>query len=173
MAHTFTLTRSDFSSFQKEVARLIRKRLPRGWAFFLQVFVWLFIGAAVSAYLRLYEHAFDHRRSLALVSGLLVAAAVAFVLGQALSARAVQRHWLLENGVLLSPQTVTLEEDALALASANGLGSSRFAWAAFIGRTEDARNLYLFLDASYALIIPKLAVAGAGEELIRRHIGEL
>ena len=173
VAHTFTLTRSDFSSFQKEVGKLIRKRLPRGWGFLLQVFVWLFIGLAVSTYFRLYENAFEYRRSVALTGGLIVAAAAAFAFGQALSARAVQRHLLLENGSLLSPQTLTLEEDGLALSTSNGLGASRFGWAAFIGRTEDARNLYLFLDASYALIIPKSVVAGAGEDLIRRHVGEL
>ncbi len=173
MVHTFTLTRSDFSSFQKEVGKLVRKRLPRGLGFFLQVFVWLFIGLAVSTYFRLYENAFEYRRSVALVGGLVVAAAAAFVFGQALSARAVQRHLLLDNGSLLSPQTIAFEEDGLDLTTSNGLGSSKFAWAAFTGRTEDARNLYLFLDASYALIIPKNVVAGACEELIRRHIVEL
>lgn len=173
MAQPFTLSRSDFRSFQKEVGKLVRKRLPRGWDFLLQVVVWLFIGLAVSAYLRLYESAFEYRRSLALVGGLLIAAVAAFVLGQALSGRLVQRHLLLENGSLLSPQTIEVDDDGLALSTSNGLGSSKFAWPAFIGRTEDARNFYLFLDASYALIVPKSVVAGSAEELLRRRVGEL
>jgi hypothetical protein len=173
VAHTFTLSRSDFSSFQKEVGKLVRKRLPRGRSFLLQVFVWLFVGLAVSTYFRLYENAFEYRRAVALTGGFIVAAAAAFVFGQAVSARVVQRHLLLENGSLLAPQTLTLDENGLALSTLNGLSSSHYAWAAFIGRTEDARNLYLFLDASYALIIPKNVVAGAGEEVIRRQVGEL
>lgn len=173
MPQTFTLSRSDFRSFQKEVGKLIRKRLPRGSGFLLQVVVWLFIGLAVSAYFRLYENASEYRRPLALVGGLLTAAVGAFVLGQALSARLVQRHLLLENGSLLSPQTIAVDDEGLALSTSNGLGSSKFAWGAFIGRTEDARNFYLFLDSSYALIIPKSVVAGPIEVLLRERVGEL
>lgn len=173
MTHTFTLTPEDFTSFQKQVGRLIRKRLPRGWAFLLQVVVWLFIGLAVSTYVRVYENAFEHRRALAIAGGLIVVAAVAFVLSQALSARLVQKHLHLTSGPLLSPQSLTLDEDCLLLNTIGGLASSKFAWGCFIGRAEDERNLYLFLDPGYAIILPKSSVAGPDEVLVRERVNEL
>ncbi len=147
--------------------------MPRRWGFLLQMSVWIFIGLAVSTYLRLYEAAFEYRRSIAIVGGLIVLAAVAFVLGQVAAARIVQKHLLRDGGSLLSPQTITLDEDGVGLVTRQGLGSARYGWAAFIGRAEDERNVYLFLEPSYGVIVPKAAIAGSGEELIRRRVSEL
>ncbi|TFZ07653.1 YcxB family protein [Ramlibacter humi] len=173
MTHTFTLSRSDFTSFQRQVVKVLRKTVPRSWAFLLQMAVWLFIGLAVSTYLRLYDAASEYRRPLAIVGGLTVLAVVVFVLARVAPGRIVQKHLLRDNGSLLSPQTITLDEEGLVVITLEGQGSSRFAWAAFIGRTEDERNVYLFLEPSYGFIIPKTAIAGAGQELVGRKLREL
>lgn len=173
MSHTFKLTRDDFRAFQKEVGKLLRKRIPRGWGFALQFVIWLCIGLAASAYVRLYQGALEYRRPLALVGVLVIVAIATFLLARMLAGRLAQRHLLMENGSLLSPQTIAIDEEGFTLSASGGLATSRFVWAAFIGRTEDARNFYLFLDASYALIIPKGVVCEPFEELLRKRIGEL
>ena len=173
VTHIFTLTPEDFSSFQRQVGKLVRKRLPRGWGFLLQVVVWLFIGLAVSTYLRVYENAFEHRRALALAGGLVVAAAVMFVFAQVLSGRLVQRHLHLKTGPLLSPQSLTVGDEGLLLVTMDGRVSSKYAWNSFIGRAEDDRNFYLFLDPGYAIILPKSSMADASEHVVRERVNEL
>ena len=139
----------------------------------MQMAVWLFVGLAISTYLRVYERALEHRGPLVVAGGLIALAAVGFILAQVASGRMVQKYLLRDNGSLLSPQTITLDDEGLAVVTLQGLGSSRFAWAAFIGRAEDERNVYLFLEPSYGFIVPRAAISGAGEELIRQKVGEL
>lgn len=147
--------------------------MPRGWGFLLQMSVWLFVGLATSSYLRLYERAFEHRGALAMVGVLIVVATAGFVLAQLVAGRMAQKYFLRDNGSLLSAQTITLGEEGCTLVTLEGLGSSRFAWAAFMGRTEDERNVYLFLEPSCGIIIPKIAFTRAGEEVLRRNLREL
>ena len=173
LKHTFTLDRNDYASFQKQVRKVLRKTVPRSWGFLMQMSVWLFIGLAVSTYLRVYERAMEHRGPLAVVGALVVLAAVVFVLAQVVSGRLLQKYLIRDTGILLSPQTVTLDEAGLAVVTLQGQATSRFDWSAFIGRMEDGRNFYLFLEPSYGIIIPKTAIAGAGAELVGRMLHEL
>ena len=173
MTHTFTVSRNDFVLFQKQVVRVVRKTVPRGLGFLLNMVVWLCIGLGVSTYLRLYETALEYRASVTLVGGLIALAAVAFILAQFVSGRSVQRHFLRDNGPLLSAQTISLDEHGVTVVTLHGLGSSRYAWAAFIGRTEDEQNVYLFLEPGYGIIVPKFVIFGPSEELVRRKVIEL
>ena len=173
MTSTFTLSRSDFVQFQKQAARVLRKSVPRGWGFLMQMGVWIFIGLAVSVYLRLYEAAFDHRRSIAIVGALLVMAGWAFALGRTVAARVLQKHLYRDGGPLLSPQAIELDEEGVSLVALQGLSSARYGWAAFWGRAEDERNLYLFLEPGYGVIVPKVALGGSGEELVRKNVREV
>jgi hypothetical protein len=173
MEHTFTLSRNDYASYQKQVGMVLRKTMPRSWGFLMQMTVWVFVGLAVATYLQVYQRAMEHRDLLALVGALVALAIVGFVLAQVVSGRMVQKHLIRDTGILLSPQSVTLDDEGIAVVTHEGLGSSRFAWAAFIGRTEDERNVYLFLEPSYGIILPKVAITDAGVELVGRVLREL
>jgi hypothetical protein len=173
LTQTFTLSRSDVASFQKQVGKVLRRAVPRSEGFLLSVAAGVCIGLALFTYLRLYDTAYEYRRSLATVGGLIFLAAVAFLLARAVFARRVRKSFIRDNGWLLSPQTITIDEEGIALITLQGLGSSRFAWAAFIGRTEDERNVYLFLELSYGIIVPKNAIAGPDQELTRQRVHEL
>lgn len=174
MQHTFTLARSDFLSFQKEVGKLIEKNQPsRGWRLLWQVSAFVFLGLAVSTFFLLYDRAYEYRPLLAVVGGSMTLALVMLVIAIAVSTRLVQRNFLRDGGMLLTSQTIELEEEKLTSITLSGAGLSRFAWAAFIGRTEDEKNFYLFLEPSYGFIIPKSAVDDAGLELIQRRLNEL
>jgi len=174
MPHTFTLARSDFLSFQKEVGKLIEKNQPsRGWRLLWQVSAFVFFGLAVSTFSLLYDRAYEYRPLLAVVGGSMTLALVMLVVAIAVSTRLVQRHFLRDGGMLLTSQTILLEQEGLTSITLNGAGLSRFAWAAFIGRTEDEKNFYLFLEPSYGFIIPKSAVADSGLELIQQRLKEL
>ena len=89
MEHTFTFSRDDYASFQRQVGKVLRRTMPRSWGFFMQMAVWLFVGLAISTYLQVYERALDYRGPLVVAGGLIVLAAVGFILAQVVSGRMV------------------------------------------------------------------------------------
>lgn len=102
MQHTFTLARSDFLSFQKEVGKLIEKNQPsRGWRLLWQVSAFVFLGLAVSTFFLLYDRAYEYRPLLAVVGGSMTLALVMLVIAIAVSTRLVQRNFLRDGGMLL------------------------------------------------------------------------
>ena len=115
----------------------------------------------------------SRRRSIAIVGALLVMAGWAFALGRTVAARVLQKHLYRDGGPLLSQQTITLDDEGVSLVALQGLSSARYGWAAFWGRAEDERNLYLFLEPGYGVIVPKVALGGSGEELVRKNVREV
>jgi hypothetical protein len=171
---TYTLSRADFLAFRKQAQLQLRKRRPWGpWLFLVQITVWLFIGAAVSSFLRVYERAGALQSGLLLVASLIVSAVVVFFLAQAIIARIVEKHLLLDAGGFLSPQTLTCEGGGIRVTTQSIGSSAWLPWAAFMGRAEDSRNLYLFTEPSYGIIIPKAALSHESNELLRARIREL
>ena len=173
MTNPFTLSRIDFVLFQKQAAKLVSKAVPRARSLMVKAAVWFFIGLAVSVYARLYASATAYRSLVALVGVLVVFAVVAFFVAQTALARLSWRHYLRDGGPLLSPQTISLDVEGLTSVTLQGLGSSRYAWAAFIGRTEDDRNIYLLFEPTYGIIVPKAALAESDKELIRAKLRQL
>lgn len=174
MSQEFTLARSDFIAFQKEVTRLLRKNMPsRGGLFLSQIVVWIFVGLAVSLAVRLYMEAPEYQ-SLLVTIGCSVVVAVSLGLAIKLVATPIaQKYFLRDDGVMLSSRTITLDEESLKVAAQSGAWSSSFLWSAFLGRTEDKLNLYLFLDPGYGFIVPKAAVDGSELELIQKKLNAL
>ena len=174
MTCTYTLSRADFLAFRKQAALQLRKRRPGGpWLLLVQVAVWLFVGAAVSSFLRVYERAEALRSPLLLVAGLTVAAVVVFFLAQALVARIVEKHLLLDSGGFLAPQTLACEDEGIRVTTESTGSSAWLPWGAFMGRSEDPQNLYLFTEPSYGTIVPKAALSAQCNELLRSRVREL
>lgn len=174
MASTFTLSRADYGAFQKVAGRLLRKRRGIGAKlFFSQMTAWFFVGLAGAAFMQLFQRTPELRFSLGLVALLLSLGVLALVLAPWVSSRIVQNHLLLDGGTLLSSQTAVVSDEGINLAGINGGSSSHFKWRAFIGRAEDERNCYLFIEPSYGLILPKGALSVEEVAHVRSGVSEL
>ena len=174
MKSTFTLSRADYSAFQKMAANRLRKRRGLSAKLFLtQTAAWFFVGLAGAAFFQLYQRTPELRFSLGLVAVLLLLGILALVLAPLVANRIVQKHLLLDGGALLSPQVVLVGEEGFTLESSQGGSSSHFKWQTFIGRAEDERNHYLFIEPSYGLIVPKAAWSSEEVSRVRSAINEL
>lgn len=174
MANTFTLSRADYGAFRKVAGALLRKRRGLGVKLFLnQIAAWFFIGLAGASFMQLFQRTPELRFSLGFVAILLSLGVLALGLAPLVSARIVRKHLLLDGGTLLAPQTAVVNEEGIALVGFNGGSSSHFKWRAFIGRAEDERNHYLFIEPSYGIIVPKAALSQEEVARVRSSINEL
>jgi hypothetical protein len=174
MAHNFTLARADYHGFQKAASSRLRKARGLGTKLFLvQVTSWFFVGLAGASLVQLYQRTPELRFSLGFLGVLLALGVIALVLAPTLSNRLVQRYLISDAGTFLSPQALDVCGEGIALNISDGLSSSSFKWQAFIGRLEDERNHYLFLEPTYGLILPKVALLPNEVELMRERVNEL
>ena len=174
MENTFTLSRADYQAFHKVAGSRLRKRRGIGTKLFLtQMAAWFFIGLAGAAVFELYQRTPELRFSLGLVAVLLSLGVLALVLAPFVATRIVQKHLLLDGGTLLSPQAAVVGEEGIALEGSQGGSSLHFKWRTFIGRAEDERNHYLFIEPSYGLIVPKAAWSPEEVSRVRSAINEL
>ena len=159
MQTTFTLTREDFRLFQRAVALRYRSLHGRlGIVFLLQVFAWLCVGLAATAYFRLWQQDPETTRPFAVLALVLMAAFLASAVMPYAAQWSFRKHAVTPGGAFLSPQTVEVSESGLVFTSS--VARSEVPWQSVLGRVEDLRNHYLFIDTAHAVVVPK-AVADA------------
>jgi hypothetical protein len=108
---------------------------------------------ATMAYLKIWEERPAVAQPLGLLVVLFMAAFLAAVVMPYLAQQRFMRYAVHAKGSFLAPQTVEASEEALLFIS--GESRSHLPWASVLGRVEDHQNHYLFIDAMYAMIIPK------------------
>jgi YcxB-like protein len=167
METSFTLSREDFSRFQKLlVTRLRRKTATFSSLFIVQVIAWLFVGLAGSSFFRLLEQHPEMAWSLGIFGFFTCLALLTMLALPAVQQRLMCKHMLLANGAFLSPQTIRLSATALTIEAARG--KSELLWPSILAVEQDAHNYYLFVDAMQAVILPKSALAPFRAELEAR-----
>jgi hypothetical protein len=158
MTATFTLTSLDFARLQKVVMRRFRKEQgPFSWQFALRVLVWFCIGLAGAAYVRAMRDFPELSSRLELIAVLLALALIAIVAMPYVSQAAMRKHLLAPNGAFLSPQTVSISASFISVGSVRG--TTVVPWSGLLARAEDEANVYLFIDATQALVLPRAAIA--------------
>ena len=161
MSATFTLTPEDFRLFQRAAALRYRRVYGRlGIAFLLQVVAWLCVGLATTAFLRLWQQDPTTARPFAILGLLLL---VAFLLATVMPYAAqwsFRKHAVVPSGAFLAPQTVEVSQSGLVFTSA--VAKSELPWQSVLGRVEDHRNHYLFIDTAHAVVIPKAVAEALG-----------
>ena len=103
----------------------------------------------------------------------IVSAVLVFFLWRAVVSKAVEKHLLLDSGGFLSAQTLTYEDNGIRLTTQKTGSFAWLPWGAFMGRAEDAQNLYLFTEPSYGVILPKAALSEECSTLLRSRVREL
>jgi hypothetical protein len=163
---TYTLSPSDVLELNKIVyQRLAAKaRTAKNIAgpLALNILAWMGIAYAAATYVSLRRKHPDLSSDL---NELLVSFAVGVVLlivGQLYQQRRLRESAFSEKIWLCAPQSLSATEGYLDVATDGA--STRYDWSRFIECIEDRTKLYLFLDLSYAVVVPKSAV-GRSEEL--------
>ena len=157
----YSLTQSDLAAFNTVVRRRIAARAkPSFKLLVLNVVAWIPFGAAAADYLNLYR-SYPHLASD--LNFILLASAIAAVLIKSIN---VYRRKLLERAVYAdennrAEQSITADQSGLCVVA--GDASSRCAWSSFTDCSEDDAALYLFLDVSHAVIVPKRAFRSTQE----------
>lgn len=152
----FRLTHADYQRLSQRVYR----RWPRRWRWASQsycVIAGMGFGAVGALYLRLHERLPWVPPLYAVVGVLAVVTWVfTFAVPLVLPRLAMRLAWR-EDGNFLLPQTLRFDEQGLAFDGARM--STRLAWSQVLARDEDVHNVYLFVDAAQAFIVPKAALA--------------
>jgi hypothetical protein len=160
---SFTLTNADFVALHKVIAqRLTQLSSANSKLFFSNLFIWVPLGIAFSAYAALFRKYPEMSYDLSVV-------AIAFCVGVALMVagiyykqRIYRRAMLAAESWFLSEQAVDLNAEGL---SAKGTyGAVHYPWSSFRYLAEDGNNLYLFIDNSQAFVLPKAAL-GSSDQL--------
>lgn len=162
MSATFSLTPEDFRLFQRAAAlrfRAVHGRL--GMPFFLQVFAWLCVGLSTTAFFRLWQQDPEVARPFGVLGLILLVAFLAAVALPYAAQWSFKRHAVAPRGAFLAQQTVELTAEGLVFTSA--VAKSELNWKSVLGRVEDHRNHYLFIDTAHAVVVPKAVAAGLGE----------
>jgi len=158
---SFTLTPEDFGLFQRAAALRFRKMHGRlGIPFALHVFAWLCVGLAVTGYFRLLQHDPKTAQPFAVLGLILLAAFLAATALPHVVQWSFQKHAITPHGAFLSPQTVEVSERGLVFCSA--VAKSELPWQSVLGRVEDHRNHYLFIDTAHAIVVPKTVAKALG-----------
>jgi hypothetical protein len=164
MQATFSLTDSDFARLQKIVSKRLRSSGSAfTFAFVLRVLVWMCIGSAGAAYVRVMQAFPEASPALESVAVLLVIAVIAIVATPYAAQSAFRRQMLAPDGAFLSEQTVSLSDSHLRVTSARG--TTEIPWSGFLARADDEVNCYLFIDRIQALVLPRSATSAFGAKL--------
>lgn len=154
MKATFTLAPADFQRLMVLVVQKARRNAPyRSLWFAGRVFVWLLIGAGVSAFVKIYERADDLQQGLFFMASMLAAGLTFAFVYSAAWRRMYLRRAISPNGSFLITQTV--EADMEGLSIENSQDKSFTKWSGFLSVDEDNSNLYLFIDTLQAIVLPK------------------
>lgn len=82
-----------------------------------------------------------------------------------------KKHAVTPGGAFLVQQSVELSANGLVFTSA--VARSEVSWQSVLGRMEDHRNHYLFIDTAHAVLVPKAVAAELGaafaENLLAIH----
>ena len=161
MPASFQLSPSDFLLFQRAAwKRLTWKHGRFSIPFFLSIFAWLCFATATMAYLKIWEQRPATAQPFGFLIALFVMAFLSAVVMPYVAQKRFMRYAVHAKGSFLAPQKVEATEDALLFTF--GESHSHVPWSSVLGRVEDSRNHYLFIDAMYALIIPKAVIEAIG-----------
>jgi hypothetical protein len=154
MKATFTLAPADFKRLMNLVVKKSRRNAPYRMLWFVgRIFVWLPIGAGVSAFSKVYQRADEMQQGLLFVASMFATGLIFSLIYSAAWRRMYISRAICPNGAFLTTQTVEANEDGLSLE--NSLGKSFTKWTGFLGLEEDKINLYLFIDSLQAVVLPK------------------
>ena len=122
------------------------------------IFTWIPLGIALASILSLYQKypEPEFRRDFSIVLILFLVSFVLYVAQFDYKRRLLLKTWLSEKSLFFARQTVVANSEGVSIESA--LGKSNYKWPIVINAAEDDFNLYLFLDNSQAIIIPKSAM---------------
>jgi hypothetical protein len=162
MTVMFSLTQEDFRLFQRAAALRVRAVHGRlGVPFLLQVFAWACVGLSATAYFRLWQQEPEAARPFGALGLILLVAFLAAVALPYAAQWSFKRHAVVPGGAFLAPQTVELTAGGLVFTSA--VARSELNWQSVLGRVEDHRNHYLFIDTVHAVVVPKTVAMELGE----------
>jgi hypothetical protein len=154
MKATFTLEPADFRRLMVLVVQKAQRNAPyRPLWFAGRVLIWLPIGAGVASFVKVYERADEMQQGLFFVASMLaIGLTLAFIYSAAWRRMYIRRA-ISPNGSFLSTQTVEADSEGLSIENVQGKSFTK--WSGFLSIQEDKRNLYLFIDALQAVVLPK------------------
>jgi hypothetical protein len=155
----FALTRADYHRLQKVASRRLSQRKdvrPVQWL--LKIIAWLLIASTLFLFFKLRDRLPEEAGTLDGLAALGVVAIILARLAPHIAIARIRDRLMADNGSFLRPHLLQFMEEALLTKWSTG--SAETQWAGFIGKDEDAHNIYLFVDVCAAYVIPRIAVAG-------------
>ncbi|MES2877348.1 MAG: YcxB family protein [Pseudomonadota bacterium] len=154
MKATFNLTPADFKLLMALLMQKTKRNAPyRPLWFTGEVFIWMLIGAGISVFVKIYQHAEDLKPGLLLVASVFAAALILRIIYFAALRKMYLRRAISPKGAFLSTQTIEANTEGLLIENDQGKSFTR--WAGFLSLAEDKSNLYLFVDSLEAIVLPK------------------
>lgn len=176
---SFCLTRDDLAELQRRIvantkAQLRREAGPqaraarRSRSWWLQMSVWVAVAVAFFFLFRWAETWPDP-------GSLLAAGAVGSVVGAlalwaliASGTRALQGAMFEDDGWCLAPQTINVRDDCIEQRS--DAAQSYWQWTGFKGRQESSTLVFLFVDITVCLVVPKSILTPDTAALIEQRV---
>ncbi len=157
-ALTFQLTADDLLRLHKIATRRQRRQLRlRPVAFFLSMLAGACIGFAASLLLRIAQSDPAVTLAIRIAIAAVAVGCLLFILAPHVERRYSLRRLFSRSRAVMTPCTLELKPDAIA--SQLGGVQPTIPWRALVAREEDDVNLYLFIDAANALVVPRAAIA--------------
>lgn len=157
MKFTYTLSREDAVAVNKVTCRRLAVAATttktRVGLFALNVLAWMAIAYTSAAYVSLYKRYPQLTSSLSEVLIALGAAIALLVAGYVYRQNLYRELVFSDASWPRATQSVSAAPEGLEVVTSGA--SSRFDWSSFKDCMEDQKMLYLFLDSSYAVVIPK------------------
>ena len=168
----FTLTSEDLGRMQRLAMERILSSMPsKRLLFFLRGASWFAIALAFFRLLRAHECCQATQPFLQQAAYAALAAVVLFAISNYVVRSAFAKGSVAAGGWFTSEQSVVVKEEHLL--HGTRLGEVAYPWSAFLWRTEDERNFYLFIDQGIGFVFPKAAVPiPAEQDLIRAKVAE-
>lgn len=161
MRATFSLTSQDYKRLERAIANRLQRSCGRlNLPFFSQVFAWMFITLAVTAFYKQWQRTPAEATPYVAI---VVFAVLGFVFAAVRPLAAQRLYWkfvLESNASLTSKQSIEITGNIIVTQSP--VARSEIPRSSIIDHSEDGHNHYLFLTGVQALIIPKHAAASIG-----------
>lgn len=153
----FTLNSEDLSRMQRFAMQRVLSSMPnRRLLFGIRVLSWFAIAFAFFRLVRVHECCESTQPILQQAGYSALAAVVLFTASNYIVRSAFSRGSVSKDGWFTSEQSVSVEEEHIT--HITSLGEAKIAWSKFVGRAEDERNFYLFIDRSIGFVFPKSAI---------------
>ncbi len=156
----FQLTRKDSDEFQKFLERRLRAiGKVRSNFFLFDVLVGLPVGVAVVTFINIYLKSRNLRGLLIVLAVALILLAIALIARTRYGRKNFLNLMFLPENLIFQPQVLNASDVGLSVEIAGA--ENRFLWSNFQELCEDQDRIYLFIDNSQAVIIPKHSLESA------------